>query len=225
MDIVQRELRVSARNGGASRSLVVSTSTDTQPVTLLGIDASERVVYRDGDSIRRIALGGGSPQILASDPAFMRITPGVTSPDGTVVLVRGIDPARWYVVANDGVTSLDTIKLAGTSPSPTAKGVTVPLWTGAHAVLVRDARGVGSYDVATGTTKTLATVGPADVILAYGSGRLLVARGSKAIVIDTVGREADPGVDLGNDLLSVTAFPLPSGSFILGTVSATYRID
>ena len=228
MNIVTRELLVSSRDGKTTRSLATASSEDRPSVALIGIDSHDRVVYRDGDAIKRVALAGGTPETLASSGDLSRAAGIGTSPDRTVMLIRGYEPDRWYVLVNDKVPSWDDgpYKIAGTSPSAAAKGVLLPLWAGPHSVLVRDATSVGSYDFTSGTMTRLGALGRDDVILAYGPRRLLVVRGSSAIVLDTsASTEADTHVDVGNDLLSVTASVLPSGSFILGTVSATYRID
>jgi hypothetical protein len=67
---------------------------------------------------------------------------------------------------------------------------------------------------------------PGDLALAYGSGRLLIARGTRGIVIDAgSGRESDIGIDLDTDTAGTRASALPNGSFVLSTAISTYRID
>jgi hypothetical protein len=222
------EIWIAPRSGGDAKTLVTAKS-DAKGLALLGIDAGDRLLFRDGGQVLRVALTGGTPQSLGTVADFKTTLAGSTSPDGLVILVRGYDPLRWYIVAKDGVASFDAgaggivedrqgMKLLFSS---------VPIWIGPHELLVSGSAGLGRFDTLTGSRGPLAgSMQPGDLALAYGSGRLLIARGTRGIVIDAgSGRESDIGIDLGTDTAGTRASALPNGSFVLSTAISTYRID
>lgn len=106
--VVQREIRVARRDGGGTRTLVLSESpSGSQGVVLLGIDVSDRAMYRDGTKVMRMSLAGGATTTLATSPDYARVIQGNTSPDGAAIFARGYEPARWYVIGNDRVAAWD----------------------------------------------------------------------------------------------------------------------
>jgi hypothetical protein len=226
------EIRMAPRAGGDPKTLVTSKS-DPKGVALLGIDALDRVVYRDGGQIYRIALSAGQPQVVGTIADFKTTLPGNVSPDGTVVLVRGYEPQRWYVIANDRVVPwVDSVgTIVEDLQGERVLFGTAGLWIGPHALLVRAPSGeLSSFDALAGSpTSTKASVRTDDNVLAYDRGRLLVGRASRALVIDLAsGRESEVGVDFGASSDGARAWraaTLPGGGFILSTLTSTYRID
>jgi hypothetical protein len=181
-------------------------------------------------------VSGGTPQLLgALDSNVILGTErggryGDVSPDGTAILMRTLDPDRWYVIANDRVarwpSTLGTIAEDPAGfPYPRA---TTGLWIGPHALLAHGPSGqLFSVDVATlVSTAFKSELRPGDLPLAHDRGRLLFARGSRVIVMDLLsGQQGDAGIDLGADPKGSFASALPTGGFILSTTSTTYRID
>jgi hypothetical protein len=226
------EIRIAPRGGGDPRTLVTAKS-DPKGLALLGIDAMDRLVYRDGAQILRIALAGGPTQAVGTIPDFKTTLPGNVSPDGMVVLVRGYEPQRWYVIANDRVAAwVDSVgAIVEDFQGQKLLFGTAALWTGPHILLVRAPSGaLSSFDVIAGlSTPTNASMRTDDVVLAHDRGRLLAGRGNRALVIDlATGRESDVGVDFGapaDGARGWRATALPGGGFILSTLTATYRID
>ena len=226
------EIRIAPRGGGDPRALVAAKS-DPKGLALLGVDALDRVVYRDGGQILRIALAGGPPQAVGTIADFKTTLPGNVSPDGTVVLVRGYEPQRWYVIANDRVAPW--VDGAGAIVEDLQGEVvlfgTKALWAGPHTLLVRASSGaLSSFDALVGqATPTKASVRSDDVVLAHDRGRLLVGRTGRGLLIDlTTGSETDVGVDFGkpsDGARGWRAAALPGGGFILSTPTSTYRID
>ncbi len=225
------QIWMAPRSGGAVKTLVAARN-NPKGLSLLGIDSADRVVYREGTQVLRVALTGGTPLALGTITGSTMTVGADTSPDGTVILVRDYEPLRWYVVANDRVTPwADAVgailedyqgerKLFGTAA----------LWIAPHTLLVRTSSGdLSSFDALAGLAMaTKARLGPSDVVLAHDRGRLLVARGKTAVVIDlATGRESDAGMDsLDSDGARASrASALPGGGFILSTITATYRID
>lgn len=227
--IEQKEVWIAPRTGGATKVLARTGTAETQPIALLGVDARERLVYRDATEMWRIPIAGGAPQRLAASPEFPRTVRGSTSPDGLAILVRGYEPQRWYVVEGDAVTLFDATSgdIVEDGQGMRLAFGTAPIWTGPHEVLVRGSFGLVRHDLLTGRREALAgTLRPGDLALVRGADRLLVARGTRAVVIDlSTGREGDAGIDLGTEVTGTRAFALPSAGFILSTASATYRID
>jgi len=225
--VTQREIRVARRDGSGTRTLVTSASDDAQPVALLGIDASGRLVYRDGPRIMRVSLAGGVATSLATSPDFARVVSGGTSPDGLVVMARAYDPARWYAVSGDDVRSLD-----GTIGVVIEDWIRVKeqeaLWVGPHTFLARDDTGaVFRIDPVTSTrTRTSARLLNIDFVLAHQRGWLLLVRGREVTLLDLgTGTVRHSGLDLNLDAEGARATALPGGGFIVSTSSATYRID
>lgn len=228
--IVQREIRVSSRDGRVMRSLVRSEATEAQPVTLIGIDAADRVVYRDVDRLMRVPLAGGTPAAIASSADLVRTVGGSTSPDGGAMLIRGYQPDRWYVVANDRVVSWDpaqgepvadlNVSLVKSSPAV--------LWVGPHLLLVRSRDGtLSAYDAITGTRSAFAArLADGDSVLTQGHGAVLVLRGTQPIRIDlATGTVRESGLDVGFEARGAPSSALPDGGFLLSTPSSTYRLD
>ena len=236
MDIEQREIWIAPRTGGTAKVFVRSNTERQQPMGIVGVDAQDRLVYRDDSQVFRMAVAGGTPQllgtlasaaVLGNEPGF---TEGDASPDGTVMLMRTYDPLRWYVVANDRVTMWsDAIgSIIEDKDGIRLQYYASAVWAGAHAVLVRSSSGeLASLDLVTGGRASYrASLAADDVALAYDAGRLLVARGRRALLIDlSTGETTDAGIDIGTDSVGALGAGLPTGGFILSTATATYRID
>lgn len=232
----QREIWIAARSGGGTRLFARSATERQQPVGVIGIDPQDRVVYRDHDQIMRQAIAGGTAQGLGSlaSPTVLWNDKdgrdGDVSPDGMVMLVRTIDPVRWHVVANDRVTPwADNLgAIVEDRQGLRLQYYSAALWIGPHTLLARSASGeLSAVDMLTGLPTPLkASLGATDLPLAHDHGRLLVARGRLAVLIDLAsGREIDTGLDLTNEIEGSHASALPGGGFILSTALATYRID
>ena len=230
MSITYPEIRIAPRGGGDAKSLVAA-KTDARGVALLGIDAADRAVYRDADQILRVGLIGGTPQVLGSIADFKTTMAGSTSPDGTVILVRGYEPQRWYVIANDRVRMWDDSagEIVADFQGERLLFGTAARWIGSHTLLVRAPSGeLSSFDALTGLpTVTRASLRPDDIVLAHDHGRMLVARGKSSVLIElATGNERDVGVEtLSDGARTSRAWALPTGGFILSTLTATYRID
>ncbi len=225
------QIRIAPRSGGDAMTLVAARS-DSMGLSLLGIDSADRVVYGDGGQILRVPVTGGTPQALGTIAEYKTTLPGNPSPDGTVVLVRGYEPLRWYVIANDRVTQWADGAGAIVDDFQGERLLfgTAARWIGPHALLVRAPSGdLSSFDVLTGAaTATKARLGTGDLALAYDHGRLLVARDRSTLVIDlATGRESDAAVNAMDvdGARASRAFALPAGGFILSTLTSTYRID
>lgn len=229
--IIQREIQVARRDGSGTRTLVLSEDpSGPQTVALLGIDASDRAVYRDGAKIMRIPLAGGATATLATSPDYARVIPANTSPDGAAIFARGYEPARWYVIANDRVVAWDDA--LGTVVEDGNQGFTksgaTTLWIGPHTFLARDPSGsLASVDALTFVRSPQAgRLVNGDVVLAYQRGTLLVVRGGVVVLLDTsTGAVRGIGLDLRPYDEGAQAAALPSGGFVLSSSSDTYRID
>ncbi len=230
MSITYPEIRIAPRGGGDATSLVAA-KTDARGVALLGIDAADRVVYRDAGQILRVGLSGGTPQVLGSIADFRTTMSGGTSPDGTVILVRGYEPQRWYVIANDRASLWDDSagEIVADFHGERLLFGTAARWIGPHTLLVRAPSGdLSSFDALRGLpTVTGARLRPDDIVLAHDRGRLLVARGKSSLIVDIAsGFETDVPVEtLSDGARTSRAWSLPTGGFILSTLTATYRID
>ena len=231
MSIVQRELRVARRDGSGTRTLVTSTvPSEPQTVALLGVDAADRAVYRDGTKIARVPLTGGAATTLATSPDYARVIPGNTSPDGNAILARGYEPARWFVIANDRVTAWDDslgLLVEDGNPGLTKTGAAA-LWIGPHTVLARDQAGLlSTVDALTNArTPQAGRLLNSDAVLAHQSGTLLVMRGGVVVLLDMrSGAVRDTGLDLRPNSEGAQAFALPDGGFFLSGSTASYRID
>lgn len=227
MFVTTPEIWMAPRTGGAVRT-VVAAKNDPKGLALLGIDATDRVVYRDGTQVLRAELGGGAPQLLGSLIGSSMTVGSDTSPDGSVILVRGYEPLSWYIVANDRVT-LSSSVVEDLQGERLLFG-TAARWIGPHTFLTRAQNGdLASFDALAGrSSPTQARLGNSDVVLAHDRGRLLVGRGKAALIIDlATGHESDVSVDLldSDGSRAARAWALPGGGFVLSTLSATYRID
>ena len=220
-----------APRGGGDAKTLVAAKTDAKSVALLGIDVADRVVYRDADQILRVGLSGGPARVLGSIADFKTTMAGNTSPDGTVILVRGYEPQRWYVIAHDRVSLWDDSsgEIVTDYRGERLLFGTAARWIGPHTLLVRAPSGqLSSFDVLTGLpTLTKASLRSDDIVLAHDRGRLLVARGKSSLVLDiATGSETDVAVETTSDGARASrAWALPSGGFVLSTLTATYRID
>jgi hypothetical protein len=230
MFVTYPEIRIAPRSGGDATSLVAA-KVDAKGLALLGIDAADRVVYRDADQILRVGLRGGTPQVLGSIPDFKTTMAGSTSPDGTVILVRGYEPQRWYVIANDRASLWDDSagEIVADFQGERLLFGTAARWIGPHTLLVRAPSGeLSSFDALRGLpTVTKASMRADDIVLAHDRGRLLVARGKSSLIIDiATGFETEVPVETSSDGARASrAWALPGGGFILSTLTATYRID
>lgn len=236
MSIRQREIWIAPRSGGPARTLATATSPGTQVIGVVGVDTSDRVIYHDGDRILRVPLGGGTPALLGTIPRGVlsesgkAYRAGDTSPDGMAIVLRTYDPLVWYVIAGGRLAAWDDTRgsIVEDRQRMPLLFYPTPVWAGPHAILVSSATGrLSVADLLDGTRTPLAAViGAGDRVLAYGGGRMLVARERRALVVDAAtGARDDAGIDLGTDLLGTLASALPGGGFILSTVAGTYRID
>lgn len=234
MSVTQREIRVARRDGTGTRTLVVSQVTAvSQPIELLGVDASHRAVYRDGTEIMRVPLSGGTATTLATAPEYAGVIQGTTSPDGMATFARiprSLGPERWYLVANDRVTLWDDIlDLIVENSSGPAKGHPAPLWIGPHAFVAQDGSGsIFLVDALTlARTPLMGRLMTGDTVLAYQNDTLLVVRDEIFVLIDIrTGAVRDTGLDLrpfGGPGFKLAT--LPTGGFVLSNDKATYRID
>lgn len=231
VSIIQREIRVARRDGGGTRTLALSqVPSEPQTVALLGVDASDRAVYRDGTKIMRINLAGGAIATLATAPDYTRVIAGNSSPDGAAIIARGYEPARWYVIANDRVVAWDDA--LGTVVEDGNQGFTksgaAPLWIGPHTLLAHDTAGsLAAIDALTNARSPLSgKLVSGDVVLAHQRGILLVVRGGVVTLLDTTtGAARDIRLDLRPDSEGAQALALPSGGFLLLSSKETYRID
>jgi hypothetical protein len=178
----------------------------------------------------RTPLAGGATTTLAAAPEYARVIPGNTSPDGAAILARGYEPPRWFVIANDHVTAWDDglgFIVEDGSPGLTKTGAG-PIWVGPHTVLARDQAGLlSNVDALTNArTPQTARLLNGDVVLAHHSGTLLIVRGGVVVLLDMrSGAVRDTGLDLRPDGGGAHAAALPSGGFVLSSLSGTYRID
>jgi hypothetical protein len=224
--VTRHEINVSARDGTSMRTVVRSEQT----VALMGIDPTDRVVYRDGDDVSRIPLAGGPTQRFASGADLSRTIPGTTSPDRSVMLLRGYAPARWYVFANDRLAEWSN---SAGSIVEDGNGIALKdgpnaMWIGPHTLLVRDDVGaLFAYDALTSVRVAFAArLAVGDVVLAHQSGSLLALREQHAVLIDlATGAMRETGLDVGNEIRGVLASALPAGGFLLSNTYATYRIE
>jgi hypothetical protein len=230
--IVQRELRVARRDGGGTRTLVSSTVTsEPEPVFLLGVDAADRVVYRDGTNVMRVPLAGGAATRLGTSPDYARFSSASTSPDGNAILATGIREARTHIIANDRVTPWDyglgSIVDDG-NPFPFRSGLD-PVWVGPHAFLLRDPESgsLSTFDAVTASrTKQAAQLLPGDMVLAAQRETLLVVRGGFVILMDLrTGVVRETGVDLRPSPTDDHGAALPTGGFVVSGPAGTFRID
>jgi hypothetical protein len=230
VSIVQREIRVSSRDGRVTRTLVRSEATEPQPIALVGVDATDRVVYRDVDRLMRVPLAGGTPAVIASSPDLVRTVGASTSPDGAAMLVRGYQPDRWFMVANDSLGPWDpaqgepvadlNVSLMKSSPAA--------LWIGPHTLLVRAPDGtLSAYDAVTGARSAFAArLASNDTVVTYGHGAVLLLRGRQPVLIDlATGAVRESGLDAGSEARAVSSSALADGGFLLSTASSTYRLD
>jgi hypothetical protein len=230
--IMQREIRVARRDGTNTRTLVTSKVTsEPEPVFLLGVDAADGVVYRDGTNIMRIPLAGGNATRLASSPDYVRLSSASTSPDRIAIFATGIRDARTHIVANDRVTpwdySLGSIVYNG-NPFPFRSGLD-PLWVGPHSILLLDPDSLYlfTFDAVTGSrAKQAAQLLPGDSVLAAQGQTLLVARSGFVVLIDLrTGAVRDIGIDLRPSSEADHGAALPTGGFIVSGPAGTFRID
>lgn len=224
-----KEIWVAPRRGGRPRVLARTRTTQQQPIALLGIDAQDRVLYRDGDAILRVPIAGGAASALASGSDYATTMMGDTTPSGFATLIRGYDPARWYVVWNDAVFAWNdawgTILVDAQSPSKLSGPR--PLWYDANTLIVSAGTRLGLRQVGEANAGDLVVaLETGDRPLAVARSRLVLARGRHTIILDlATGRAGDADIDLGQDTMNVFVSPLPSGAFVVSTGYATYRID
>jgi hypothetical protein len=230
--IVQREIRVARRDGSGTRTLITSSVTsEATPVFLLGVDSADRVVYRDGADVMRIAIAGGTAVRLATSPDYARFSWASTSPDGNAILATGIREARLHIVANDRVAvwdyALGSIVTDG-NPYPFGSGFD-PVWVGPHSFLVQDpdSGSLFTFDaLAAVRTKQAAQLAPGDRVLAVQRETLLVVRGGFVVLIDLrTGVVREIGIDLRPSSEAAHGAALPTNGFVVSSPAGTFRID
>lgn len=228
--IVQREIRASSRDGRTMRTLARSQATDPQPVSLIGIDSTDRVVYRDGDRLMRVPLTGGAAEVVASSADLVGTVGASTSPDGLAMLVRGYQPDRWFVLANGRLASWDAALGEPVTDLSVVltKGTLATTWTGPHTLLVRAANGaLSGYDPIAATRHDYPTrLTDIDTVFGYGHGAVLVMRGDRPILIDLAdGAIRETSLKVGLDSRGLLSSTLPGGGFLISSSTATYRLD
>lgn len=234
--IIQREIRAASRTSGPSRVVVTSSApaTATQAVVLLGIDAQDRVLYRDGDRIGLVPLAGGPRADLAIPPGLVpsQVFADFASPDRSVILLQSFDPtAAWMLFKGQLVpfpSEAGTIIRAGQA----SKGLGAsPVWLGPQTILVRSRDGwLGSYDLGAYTPgfgsnalRTILPQFPAENVLAYGGGSILWRSGDHVHVLALATRQdRDTGLVLATP--SAVAGGI-AGGFLLTTESESYEIS
>src|SRR4029078_2448854 len=78
------EIRIAPRAGGDVKALVTAIGPSSA-VLIVGIDASDRLVYRDGSRVLRVPISGGTAQLLGTLPQ-PNVQAGNASPDGAAIL-------------------------------------------------------------------------------------------------------------------------------------------
>jgi hypothetical protein len=236
VSIVQREIRASSRSGGAARVLISSSqpASVTQPVRLLGIDAQDRVLYRDGDRIGLLPLPGGTKEDLAIPAGLVPslILADSASPDRSVILLRSFDPtAAWMFFKGRLMpfpSEAGTIVRAGAESN---RGGASPVWLGPQTILVRSSFGsLGSYDLSLYTPgfgshalSTILAQFPADTVLAARDGSILWRSGEHVHLLALATRQdRDTGLLLATP--NAVAANIASG-FLLITESGSYEIS
>ncbi len=232
--IIQREIRVARRDGSGTRTLALSASTaEPSSVSLLGVDAQDRAVYRDGTQIRRIPLGGGAASALGTSPDYERLLSGSTSPDGLAILTAAIRDGRSYVIANDRVSLWDDalgLIVEESTPPSSSKSGGGHVWVGPHSFLVRDpsSGSLSTVDAVTTTrTPNSGQLIGGDLVLAHQRDTLLVVRDRIVVVLIDLrtGAVRDTGLELATGGGSPSGAALPGGGFVLSSGTSTYRID
>jgi hypothetical protein len=227
--IQSREIWATLRTGGPTRVVTMAKSSEQQAIAILGIDARDRLVYRDAADIYSVPVTGGPSQRLGTTPGDWHKTfIGTTSPDGTVVMVVTVDPAIWGVVSGDHAAAWPStageIVAMRTADRQTA---TTPVWTADHSLLVRTAAGglAAVNVVSLEQTPLSGKLQDSDVLLAYRQLKLLIGRGRDILVLDISSNAVrETGLSRNSDA-GVNASALPGGGFVVTTESGTYRID
>jgi hypothetical protein len=230
--IVQREIRVAHRDGSGTRTLITSAVTsESEPVTLLGVDSADRAIYRDGTSIMRIPLAGTTAERLATSPDYARLSSGSTSPDGNAILAKGIREARWHLIANDRVTVWDDAMgfvVEDGNPFPFRNGF-APVWVGPHTLLAQDPDSGSLFTVDAITAvraKQAAQLVAGDMVLAVQDETLLVVRGGFVVLVDLrTGLVRDIGLDLRPSSEAAHGAALPTSGFVISSPAGTFRVD
>lgn len=236
VNIIQREIRASSRSGGPSRVVVISSQPAAviQPVVLLGIDAQDRVLYRDGDRIGLVPLAGGLTEALAIPPGLVPslVAADSASPDRSVILLRSFDPtAAWMFFKGRLVpfpSEAGTIMRAGSVSKGDGAS---PVWLGPQTILVRSREGwLGSYDLSAYTPgygsnalRSILPQFPAENVLAYRDGSILWRSGDQVHVLALATRQdRDTGLVLATP--SAVAVGIADG-FLLTTEAGSYEIS
>ena len=236
VSIEQREIWIAPRTGGNAKVLVSTTTPRPQAIGVLGIDAQDRLLYYDFDRILRMPVAGGTAQLLGTLDSASVLgdgrdgAAGDASPDGAVILVRTIDPLRWYFVGNDRVTVWSDASgaIVEDHQGSRLQYYSRAIWTGPHAVLLRSSSGVlSSLDTVTGTASLpfKAVLADGDLVLAHDRGRLLVVRDKRAIVLDLASGATNEIGGITGDFEGARGSALPNGGFVLSTSTTTFRID
>jgi len=236
MNIVQREIRVAQRSGGPARVLVSSSApaAATQSIVLLGIDAQDRALHRDGERIGLIPISGGPSAELAIPRGLVPsyVMADSVSPDRSVILLRTYEPtAEWMFFKGQLMpfpSEAGTIVRTGAASKgrdPSA------VWLGPQTILVRTESGMlGSYDLGRYTpgygSNAMQTVLPrvdADGVLAYRDGWLLWGDGGHVHLLAMGTRtDRDTGLILGTQRATAGVI---AGGFLLIAGTASYAIS
>lgn len=232
--IVQREIRASPRSGGPARVLVRSTAPAALPgpLTILGVAADGRILFRDDQRFGLIDFDGSRSQDVPKPGGLdaSRLFAFESAPDRTAILLRTYEPFSWWMYSNGAVRPLP----AAVEPVTTVRRSATWL---PGALLVNEAGGrLGALDVATLTVRALPIVlpppvpqqppqPPVSVAFAAGNGRLLWLDRPRLRVTDlATGAATDAGLSV-SDAAEVQARALPGGGFVVWTRDAVYRLE
>jgi hypothetical protein len=218
------------RAGGPTRVVATAKSAE-QGIAIFGIDARDRLIYRDAGDIYSVPVTGGPSQRLGTTPGDWHKTfIGTTSPDGAVVMVITVDPAIWGVVAGDRASAWPSS--AGeivTIRTVDKQAQTTPIWTADHSLLVRTAAGglAAVNVVSLEQTPLFGKLADTDVPLAYRQLRLLIARAGALLVLDVQSNAVrETGIEIDSrQLPTVFGAALPGGGFIVTLDTGAFRID
>lgn len=218
-----REIWVAPRSGGAPHVLATSaTAQDVQqPIALLGWDAQDGVLYRDGDAVWRAALDGTRTALALPPSARGRaLTKAGTSPDHAVLLVCATDPLAWWTVANGMVAALPPAmrpawRLRGASCSRSNE---VP-WYQEHELVLKDVAGkLHLFDAAWDRDRPISIL-PSDAVLGASIGTFLVSSGQTVWITHSLG-----GLPVGLSQADVEVWPVAKGAFFVRDGAKSYLV-
>ena len=217
------EIWIAPRAGGPVRTLVLSTDPALQPLTLLGWSPNGDVLFRDGQQLRSVTLGGIFTELPAPTAAHARMpVSSGSSPDRQVVLVCSADPQQFWVIAK-GTVADPPVGLAPAWPlrQPWCSRPSEVLWSGGHELLFRDPAGVLRWFDAISSAQRTMTMGAGASIIAASADVLLVSIGDELHLISTASGTDRP---VGLRLAGASASPITGGRFFVVSGRTGYLI-